>query len=506
MLIGTVFGIFLVPGLYVLFSSRKKRMVLNPAKMSTVAVIAAGILLLGAAGCKVAQVQPMPEVKPLPNDIGEADYDTLQVEFKKLFPDSCLVALIDSTLANNTDIKIALQRIERAEARLASRRGAMLPSVDGVISGNAERYGDYTMNGVGNFDTNLSPNVGKDQRIPTSPSTEMFLGVRSNWEIDLWGKLKHLKNASAAQLMASREARRLVVTELISHLSQQYYRLLALDAELKMVQKNIALQEEGLEIVKAQKAGGRATKLAVQQFAAQVMNTKAIRYQLLQERKQLENEINVLRGSYTGNILRDTSLPAQAAVFEAGISSSLLLRRPDVRQAELEMSAARENVVAARAAFLPSLVISPYVGLDAFTPGLLFKGGSGVYGLAGGLTAPIFHQRELRSQYKMVNADNREAVYRYQQKLLDAYNEVATNMSAVENFRAAFALREQQVQQLREAVVTARDLYLSGYANYLEVIMAQRTVMEAELELIKQKRDIFLAVVRLYRSLGGGWE
>jgi HAE1 family hydrophobic/amphiphilic exporter-1 len=506
MLIGTIFGIFLVPGLFVLFSSRKKRIVVKAPKMSTVAVIGGAILLLGAGGCKVANLQQMPDVKPLPVSIGAAEHDTLQLEFKKLFPDTFLVALIDSTLANNTDIKIALQRIARAEAQLAARRGAMLPSVDGVVSGNAERYGDYTMDGVGNFDTNLSPNISKDQQIPLNPYTETFVGLRSNWEIDLWGKLKHLKNASVAQLMASREGRRLVITELVAHLSQQYYRLLALDAELKMLQKNIALQEEGLEIVKAQKAGGRATKLAVQQFAAQVMNTKAIRYQLLQERQQLENEINVLKGTYAGDIPRDTALPVQHAVFQDGISSSFLLRRPDVRQAELEMAAARENVRAARAAFLPSLVISPYIGLDAFTPGLLFKGGSGVYGLAGGLTAPVFHQRELRSRYKMVNAGNREAVYRYQQKLLYAYNEVATNMSAVENFQSALALRQQQVQQLREAVVTARDLYLSGYANYLEVIMAQRTVMEAELELIREKRDIFLAVVKLYRSLGGGWE
>ena len=170
------------------------------------------------------------------------------------------------------------------------------------------------------------------------------------------------------------------------------------------------------------------------------------------------------------------------------------------------MEAAKENVKAARAAFLPSLVITPYLGLNAFTPGLLFNGGSAAYGLVGGLTGPLFHQRALRSQYTIANADNREAVYAYQQRLLEAYTEVVTRLSAVQNLRHSYNTKLQEVQQLSDAVVTARDLYLSGYANYLEVIMAQKSVLEAELELVNQKRDIFLALVQLYRSLGGGWK
>ncbi|WP_315814887.1 TolC family protein [Paraflavitalea speifideaquila] len=299
-----------------------------------------------------------------------------------------------------------------------------------------------------------------------------------------------------------------MVTNLVARLTQGYYHLLALDAELAIVSRNVGLQEEALEIVKIQKEGGRATELAVQQFAAQVLNTRAIEFTLLQERVAVENELNTLAGNYPQTIMRDTSMlqKVRTVTIATGVPASLLSNRPDIRQYEWQLQAARENVGAARKAFLPSLVISPYIGLNAFTPGLLFKQGSGTYGLLGGITTPFLRQGDLRAQYTMANAANHEAVYQYQQSLLDAYSEVVTNMSEVENYKRSYTLKHQEVKQLKEAVVTARDLYLSGYANYLEVITAQKNVLEAELQLARQQQDIIVAQVQLYRSLGGGWK
>lgn len=464
------------------------------------------------AGCKVMAPQPVPEVKDLPELYSRQDSvqatDTVQLVFRRFFPDQHLVSFIDSAMRHNTDLQIALQRVITAEARLVARKGALYPSLDGVISGSADRYGDYTLNGVGNFDTNLSPNIDKDQRIPVRPTTDVFIGLRSNWEIDVWGKLKHLKKAALAEVLATREARQFVVTNLVARLTQGYYHLLALDTELAIVHKNVRLQEAALDIVKAQKEGGRATELAVQQFAAQLLNTRAIEYSLLQERVSAENELNALAGNYPQRIDRDTGMSAAILSIDiaTGVPASLLSNRPDIRQFEWQLQAARENVQAARKAFLPSLVISPYIGLNAFTPGLLMKGASGAYGLLGGITTPFLRQGELRAQYTMANAANREAVYQYQQSLLDAYSEVLTNMHGVDNFRRSWTLKQQEVQQLQEAVVTARDLYLSGYANYLEVITAQKNVLEGELQLARQQRDILVAQVQLYRSLGGGWD
>jgi outer membrane protein TolC len=299
----------------------------------------------------------------------------------------------------------------------------------------------------------------------------------------------------------------LIVTSLVAALAQGYYNLLGLDTELKIVRKNISLQQQALEIVVAQKEGGRANELAVQQFRAQLLNTRGIEYRILQERTQIENELNAIAGRYPQQIVRDTALPASVAVsIAAGLPASLLTARPDVQQAEYDMQTSNEMVLAARAAFLPSLTINPYLALNAFTPALLFNAGSVAYGVAGGLTAPLFQQRRLKAQFVIANAASKEAVYNYQQKLLNAYSEVATQLNAVENFKKAYALKMQEVQELQAAVTSARELYLTGYATYLEVITAQKYVLDAELQLAEQKKNIYISMIQLYRSLGGGWQ
>jgi efflux transporter, outer membrane factor (OMF) lipoprotein, NodT family len=467
------------------------------------------IVLFAFTGCKVMEPAPLPKIKQLPEQYSDKKVgeDSVKLVFRDLFPDPHLNRFIETALQNNTNLQIAMQRIATAHARLAERKGAFLPSVNGVISAAADKYGDYTMNGVGNFDTNLSPNVNKDQKIPVSPTTDMFVGLSSTWEIDLWGKLKHMKKAAQAELWATEKGRQLMITSLVATLAQGYYTLLELDTELKIVRKNIALQQKGLEIVEAQKMGGRANELAVQQFRAQLLNTKAIEFQILQERTRTENELNALAGRYPTTIARDTALPESIALgIDTGLPASLLAMRPDIQQAEFAMQMSRENVLAARAAFLPSLTISPYIALNAFTPSLLVQSGSAAYGVAGSLMAPLFQQRRLKAQFAMANAASKEAVYNYQQVLLDAYSEVVTNMQGVQNAKSAYLLKTQEVQELHDAVATANELYLTGYANYLEVITAQKNVLEADLQLAKQKRAIYSALVQLYRSLGGGWD
>jgi outer membrane protein, multidrug efflux system len=418
------------------------------------------IVSVGAmAGCKVMQPAPLPAVKPVPQQFGEkaGATDSANLVFKNIFSDPRLNNFIATALKDNTDLNIALQRIEMAHARLAQRKGAFLPSVNGVVSAAADKYGDYTLNGVGNFDTNLSPNINKDQKIPVSPTTDMFVGLTSTWEIDLWGKLRHLKKAAQAELLATEKGKQLLITSLVATLAEGYYTLLGLDAELKIVRKNIELQKKAVEIVEAQKVGGRANELAVQQFRAQLLNTRGIEFRILQQRVQVENELNAIAGSYPKRIDRDTSLPESVAVaIEAGLPASLLSARPDVQQAEYELQMMKENVQAARAAFLPSLTLNPYVAFNAFTPSLLFKGGSLAYGVAGGLTAPLFQQRQLKSQFVMANAASKEAVYNYQQKLLNAYSEVVTNRNAVDNNNHAHTLKLQEVQELNAAVTSAR--------------------------------------------------
>lgn len=461
--------------------------------------------------CKVAAPVQLPDVKNVPDTFASGHPDTnsiANISWRQFFEDPYLVALIDTALRNNPDLFIANQRVEMAKAELMMRKAAFLPSLEGSIFANFDRFGDYTMTGVGNFDTNLSPNIKEEQKVERSLTPEYFVGLRSSWEVDIWGKLKNQKKAAAARLLATEQGRHLLVTNIVASVASMYYEMLALDKELSIVAKNVNLQQEALEVVKIQKEGGRATQLAVQQFTAQLLNTKAIHYTILQEIIAIENHLNSILGRYSQEILKDTSIMHQQlpAVLSTGNSSQLLIRRPDIREAELALMAAKADIDAIRAAFLPSLQLSPYVAFNSFKGGLLFDPGSFVYGIASGITAPIFAKRQLKGEYNIAAARGNEAFYNYQKTLLNSYNEVVTNIRNIENSTSLFNLKQEEVNELTAAVSTARELYLAGYANYLEVITAQKGVLEAELELMENKKRLFHAAIDLYRSLGGGWD
>lgn len=465
-----------------------------------------GILL---SGCKAAREVQMPPVPVLPVSYNDSlsGESVAAMPVKQFFTDPYLLQLIDSVLKNNPDLGIALQQVEIARATVAIRKGALLPQVNGVVTASGDHYGKYTMTGVGNFDTNLSSNITEEQKVATGFTPDFFIGFRSTWEIDIWGKLKHQQKAAIARWLATEKGRQYLVTGLVASVASMYYELMALDYELKVVKKNVMLQERALEIVKVQKEGGRATELAVRQFAAQLLNTQALEFRTRQEMVAIESHLNALAGRFPAEIKRDTSLMELPlpSVMRTGVPSDLLLRRPDIQQAEFELEAAKANVIAARKAFLPSLTIVPYAGFNAFRGNVLFNPSSIVYGLIGGITAPIFNGWRIRSDYQMANAENSQAVFNYQKLIYHSYAEVITQFNRMQNNSRIFQLKNQEFEELATAALTARDLYLSGYANYLEIITAQKSLLEAELQLAITKKDIYLSAVDLYRSLGGGW-
>lgn len=467
------------------------------------------VVLTGMFSCKLPQTMQVPAVKNMPDSftVGSDTNSIANLSWRDFFSDTCLIALIDTALNNNPDLAIAMQRIQIARSQLYLRKAAFYPSVNGVVSAGIDKFGDYTMNGVGNFDTNLSPNIKEDQKIPRYPTPDFFVGLRSNWEIDVWGKLKNQKKAALARLLATEKGSQFVITNIVATVADLYYELLALDNELEIVMKNVVLQQEALEVVKVQKEGGRATELAVQQFSAQLLNTKAFEYSIRQEMVAVENQLNEILGRYPQTIARDTSLMSQElpAGMQTGTPSQLLIRRPDIARAEFELQAAKADVAAARAAFLPSLNLSPYAGFNSFKAGLLFDPGSIAYGIAAGLATPLINRRSVKGEYNIAGAQRNEALYNYQQILLNSYSEVVTNLKNIENNTEAFNLKSMEVSELTNAVATARELYLAGYANYLEVITAQKGVLEAEIQLTENKKQLFQAAISLYRSLGGGW-
>nr|WP_249665481.1 TolC family protein [Mucilaginibacter sp. Bleaf8] len=423
------------------------------------------------------------------------------------FADEYLLKLIDTAFGANPDVLSALQRIEIANANLKYNRLQLLPNITLNANAGLEKYGDYTLNGVGNYDTNLSPNINSDQRIP-NPTPEYFLGFRSSWEIDLWGKLRNRKRAAFSRFLASQSGYKMVTTSLTAQIATAYYQLLALDYELRVIRKNIALQNNALEIVKIQKLGGRATELAVQQFLAQLKRTQGLEFATLQQVTETENQLNFLTGGFANAIPRDTSINTLKlpSVLKAGVPSQLLLNRPDIREAEFELQAMNADIKAVRAAFFPSLTLSPYVGYNSFRSSLLFNPGSFAYGIIGGLTTPIFSRRLLKADYERTIAQGQQALYGYQKTVLSSFQEVMNSLKSIENYSQMYERKQQEVQALNNAVSVANDLYLVGRANYLEIITAQRNVLDAELELANTKKNIFLGAINLYRSVGGGWK
>lgn len=457
------------------------------------------LMIAGLSACSLPRPLTLPETTALPQPEG----DTLSLSgFEQIFSDPHLRALIDTALRCNNDLLSAAQRIAAAEANLLGAKSAWQPSVDLAVSAGVERYGDYTMNGVGNFDTNLSPNIDKDQRIPDKVP-DYFIGLRSSWEIDLWGKLKSRKKAAYSRFLASREGQRLLRTQVVAGIAGMYYQLVALDQELAIIRRNITLQESAVATVNIQKAGGRATELAVQQFTAQLLSTQGLAFHVRQEIARLENQLNALIGRLPVPITRRVTavLPD---IVNKGIPAGLLLQRPDVLQAELELRAGQADIEAARAAFLPSLTLTPYAGFNAFKAGLLFRTpASMAWGVAGGLTAPVFNKRQLKAQFNISSAATMSAFYAYRQAIVNGYQEIATALAGVENQQQAYQLKSKEVAVLQGAVSTANTLFSTGYASYLEVITAQKSVLEAELALITSRREVYQGLVSLYRALGG---
>ncbi|MBO0950723.1 TolC family protein [Fibrella sp. HMF5405] len=465
------------------------------------------------SGCHLYKPLQAPPPLPVPGTFAGTSHpasDSVSIAnqtWRTFFADPYLVQLIDTALAGNLDLRIATQRIEQARAAFDYSRGFLAPTVNAVASAGVDRYGRNTLNGVGNFDTNLSDNVRGNLLIP-NPTPDYFLGARSTWEVDIWGKLRNRRKAAYLRLLGSEKGRHAVITGLVAEVARSYYDLLALDGELEIIQKNIDYQQRAVELVRVQKQAGRVTELAVQQFTAQLLNTQSRRGQVRQQIVEAENQLNRLLGRYPQPIRRGTSLQERElpGLVATGLPTQFLNRRPDIRQAELELSAANVDVEVVRAEFLPSLNLSAYVGLNAFRAGVLFNPGSIAAGVLGGLTAPVFNRRFLKANYQQSVAQSREAYYRYQQTVQTGFSEVITGLRGVENYRAVADLQTQEVVVLGRAVSTSNDLFVSGYASYLEVITAQRSVLEAELALINTKRAQYLSLTDLYRALGGGWE
>ena len=456
-------------------------------------------------GCKSLETTGVDQSIAMPDTYAGSveESNSSSLVWQEFFDDEVLKALIDTALNNNQDLLTMFQRIEMARANVRMRKGAMLPVAEGFGSIAQRKFGLYTMDGAGNITTPIY----EEQLVPIH-LPDYYMGVQTSWEADIWGKLRSMKQAALASYLASEEGKNWVVTSLVAEVANTWYGLLATDRELSILRETILLQENAVSLVEIQKQAGRVSELAVEQFKAQLLNFKSLDAETRQRVLELESSLNILLGRFPQPIDRAGQTFEGIAIksVSAGIPSELLENRPDIKQAELELVASRASVKAAKAAFYPSFNISGAVGFQAFNPSFLFSTPESVaYSLIGGLVAPLVNRSALEADFQSANAGQREAYYNYQKTILEAYAEVYNELASIRNVGEAYAFKGEESEVLSKSVNTATELFRTGRADYLEVILTQKNALEAGLDLVSLKQRQLQSTVNLYRALGGGW-
>lgn len=425
--------------------------------------------------------------------IGSDSVSIADVPWNVFYRDVHLRSLIDSTLSHNLDLHEAVQNIWIANALFQERRGALRPSVDGIASLTLDKFGRYTLEGKNNRGTNFN--------------SDFFFGFRSSWEVDIWKKLRNRKRAAYLRMLASENGVRMLRTTLVAEVAKRYYDLVALDMKLAIIKRNIRLRESALDIISIQKEAGGVTQLAVEQFRAQLLSSKALQASILRDIRATENEINLLAGRGPQTILRTDSLPEipLSRAISTGFAKGMAERRPDLKEAELQVLAGKADIDAARAEFYPSLVLSPFVGMNPFNIANIVNPASLAVGIMGGLAAPIFNRIQITAQYNRLSEQTKQDMISYQKRLLNAYYEVRNSLNDIEQLQQQYKYKHEEAEVLRNAVDISNDLYVAGYASYLEVIVAQRNIVDVELEAVTTRNELAKSYTNLYRSLGGGW-
>ena len=469
------------------------------------------IALLGLLGaCKVKQEIPSNR-SPLEMPqkyAGQMANSELSVPITTMFfKDSTLIELIDSAVQNNFDLQMAWQRIEMARAGVRFTQGLGKPDLAGGISLGQRKFGKYTIDGVGNYDTNFSNNIDEKQKIPQPIVPDIYLGVQSSWEIDIWKKLKSQKASATAKLLASESGKNLVISEIVSQIASFYYDLQILDNELDFLQENIALQERALEMMTVLKLSGKGNQLGVDLLNAQLLSSMAVQVEVKQEILEAESKINFLIGRYPQPIDRPKVAWANVVPpsLAAGIPSRLLEYRPDIKQAEYDLLATNANLFSAKAAFYPSLNITGGLGFQAFKALVFLNPSSFAMNTFGGLMAPLANRRQIISELMASKADQKIAYTNYQKSIVNGFTEVYNQLNKIENTNEMYELKAQEVEVLRQSIISSSELFRSGRATYLEVITSQKYALQSQIELINLKKRQYGAVIGLYKSLGGGW-
>jgi multidrug efflux system outer membrane protein len=426
--------------------------------------------------------------------------NTAHISWREFFSDPYLIHLIETALSNNQEFNIFVQDIEIAKNEVKEKQGEYLPKVG--LGMGAETYSVSRNTREGVLDKIIDRN---DIR---SSNSAWSLGPSMTWEVDIWKKLRNAKEASRMRLMAQYEGRNYLISRLVAEIARSYYELMALDNSLKIIDENIQIQDKAFLKMKALKEYAKANNLAVNRFEAQLLKTKSQRFEIQQKIVEKENRLKFLSGIYdTTPILRNSEklMSMQVDDLQIGVPAQLLENRPDIRQAEFAIKAAKLDLKSVQANLYPSLSINAGTGFSAFGSALLFNPKSLVYNLMGGLTAPVINRKAIIARIAIADSYQTQTVLNYEQTLLQAYTEVLNQMLNIKNIQQSFDTKQREVLLLDDSVDIANNLFKYAKADYVEVLLTQEEKLNAQKELVELKMNLIGSKVDLYRALGGGW-
>jgi len=410
----------------------------------------------------------------------------------EVFNDPTLVALIQESLQNNYDLRIAVARVEEASAGVGIARSEIFPQFG---------YGFAASRGRNSF-------LGGISGTNSGTGNYFVAALNVSWEIDIWGRIRRATEAAQGQFLATDAARRGVILSLVAGVAQAYFELRELDAELEITRNSVETFQKTLALFTRQFQGGVASKLEVDRAQAALSQAAATVPRLESQIVAQEDQLCVLLGRPPGPIPRGALLIDQkmpSPEIPAGLPSALLERRPDLVQAEEVAFAANSNVGVSIANFLPTIGLTSIYGSQSTQLSNLLTKGTGLWGLAGQAAGPLFRGGQLYYSYKGAQASLAETQAQYQGTVLTALQEVSDSLSARQKLIES---REQQVvavTALEESVRLSLLRYTDGLSNYIEVLDAQQQLFPAQTTLAQVERDQLLAVVQLYKALGGGW-
>jgi len=445
-------------------------------------------------GYQRPRVTTPPEYRADPRP--QPDSQTLaDTKWFDVFRDPRLQDLIHEALVHNYDLREAVARIDLARAELGIVRADQFPT----IAGSAD---------VTTIGRSRSGQLDLPEPLPKGRTFGSLLLNLLTFELDIWGRLRKQTEAARADLLASEENRKAVLTTIVSDVAAAYFSLRELDFELEIAKRTLASRQESLRIVTARAERGVSNHLELRQAEELVYSAGEVIPATERAIEQQENFLSVLVGKNPGPIIRGLELTAQQMPPEvpAGLPSDLIARRPDIRSAEESLVAAGARIDVARKAYLPRITLTGFLGFESTSLSDLFKPSRGVWGFVPQLTQPIFTGGRLKSNVHFSQAQRDILLVDYERTIQTAFREVSDSLIAYAKTKEVIAQRELLVTTLQDRSRLAYMRYTGGVSNLLEALDADRELFNAELSLAQARRDQLLSVVALYKSLGGGWQ